>query len=435
LRKERKMDNLLLYLLKVSVVTMLLYLCYILFFSKDTFYLRNRIFLIGLLLLSIIIPLLNVFNIFVTESSIENTNSIKSIILSGTSLEATVSEKITSFDLNSILIWIYFLVTGLFLLRILSSIAQTFMIIQKGTIQTTKFPKVVLSEMEHPPFSFFPYVVIPKKTFENGDYLEILEHETAHIKQGHTFDLLFSELLIAFLWFNPFMWLIKRSIVLNHEYLADNFSLKSSCNVKEYQYKLLNIPTSLMNVPLAHNFSSLIKNRIVMINKKPTRNYATLKSLIILPVVAILFVMFSFKPESNITNTGNQKPQFSKTSESEILVFLAKNTGYPQEAKSSSDTGKVFVVVKMNKGGVIKECKAFTDKKAVNVPLLPEIVIVGYKPSGGTSAAKSTKATSNEHPTLKTECLRVTNTLSDVKIPEWKDKDMEFAIQFKFALK
>jgi bla regulator protein blaR1 len=429
------MDNLLLYLLKVSVVTMLLYLCYVLFFSKDTFYLRNRIFLIGFLLLSIIIPLLNVFNIFDTESSTGNTNSVKNIILSGTSLEAIVSEKITSFDLYSILIWINFIVTGLFLLRIISSVAQTLMIIRKGTIQNIKLPKVVLSEMEHPPFSFFPYIVIPKKTYESSDYLEILEHETAHIKQGHTFDLLFSEFLIAFLWFNPFMWLIKRSIVLNHEYLADNFSLKSSCNVKAYQYKLLNLPISLMNVPLAHNFSSLIKNRIVMINKKPTRNYATLKSLIILPLVATLFVMFSFKPENTLSNTGNQKPLFSKTSESEILVFLAKNTGYPQEARSSSDTGKVFVVVKMNKGGVIKECKVFTDKKAVNVPLLPEIVIVGYKLSGGTSVAHSIKATSNEHPTLKTECLRVTNTLSEVKIPEWKDRDMEFAIQFKFALK
>ena len=155
MRKGRKMDNLLLYLLKVSAGTILLYLCYILFFSKDTFYLRNRIFLIGLLLLSIIIPLLNVFNIFATESSIENTNSIKSIILSGTSLEATVSEKINSFDLNSILICLYFSITGLFLFRILYSVSRTFMIIRKGTRQNTKFPKVVLSEMEeHPPFSF-----------------------------------------------------------------------------------------------------------------------------------------------------------------------------------------------------------------------------------------------------------------------------------------
>jgi len=429
------MDNLFLYLLKISTGTMLLYLCYFLFFSKDTFYLRNRIFLIGLLLLSIIIPLLNVFNIFASDSSIENTNSINSIILSRTSLEATVSEKITSFDLNSILIWLYFSITGLCLLRVLTSLTRTFIIIRKGTIQDTKFPMVVLSEMEHPPFSFFPYVVIPKKTFESGEYLEILEHEKAHIRQGHTFDLLFSELLIVFLWFNPFMWLIKRSIILNHEYLADNFSLKSSCSVKEYQYKLLNIPTRLMNVPLAHNFSSLIKNRIVMINKKPTRNYAALKSIIILPAVAILFVMFSFKPEANQTNTDNQKPLFSKTSESEILVFLAKNTGYPQEAKSSSDTGKVFVVVKMNKGGVIKECKVFTDKKAVNVPLLPEIVIVGYKPTGGTNVANSEKVTANEHPTLKTECLRVANKLSEVKIPEWQDKNMEFAIAYKFTLK
>lgn len=172
-----------------------------------------------------------------------------------------------------------------------------------------------------------------------------------------------------------------------------------------------------------------------MINKKPTRNYAVLKSIIILPALAILFVMFSFKPESNQTNTGNQKPLFSKSSESEILVFLAKNIGYPQEAKSSSDTGKVFVVVKMNKGGVIKECKVFTDKNAVKVPLLPEIVIVGYKPSGGTSAANSEKAAANEHPALKTECLRVANKLSEVKIPEWKDKNTEFAVACKFTLK
>lgn len=172
-----------------------------------------------------------------------------------------------------------------------------------------------------------------------------------------------------------------------------------------------------------------------MINKKPTRYYAALKSIIILPVVAILFVMFSFKPESNQINTGNQKTLFSKTSESEILKFLAMNTAYPQEAKSSSDTGKVFVVVKMNKGGVIKECKVFTERKAVNVPLLPEIVIVGYKPAGGTGVAKNEKSISNEHPTLKAECLRVTNKLSEVKIPEWKDKDMEFAVLFKFVLK
>jgi beta-lactamase regulating signal transducer with metallopeptidase domain len=435
LRKEKRMDNLLLFLLKVSAGIMLFYLCYILFLSKDTFYLRNRIFLIGLLLLSIIIPLLKVFNIFAVDSAVEHANPVNSIILSGTIIGATVSEKITSLDLNSLFIWLYFSITGLFLVRVLSSVTRTFMIIRKGTILDTKFPKVILSDMEHPPFSFFPYVVIPKKSFESGDYLEILAHEKAHIRQGHTFDLLLSELLIVFLWFNPFMWLIKRSMVLNHEYLADNFLLKNSCNIKEYQYRLLNIPKSLINVPLAHNFSSLIKNRIVMINKRPTRNYAALKSIIVLPVAAILFVMFSFKPEYIPTNNVYQQPLFSKSSESQILKFLAINTGYPQEAKNSYDTGKVFVVVKMNKGGIVKECKAFTEKKAINVPLLDEIVIIGYKPTTGAGASRSDKATGNEHPALKTECLRVANKLPEVKITEWMDKDMEFAIAFKFSLK
>jgi hypothetical protein len=379
--------------------------------------------------------LLKVFNIFAVDSAVEHANPVNSIILSGTIIGATVSEKITSLDLNSLFIWLYFSITGLFLVRVLSSVTRTFMIIRKGTILDTKFPKVILSDMEHPPFSFFPYVVIPKKSFESGDYLEILAHEKAHIRQGHTFDLLLSELLIVFLWFNPFMWLIKRSMVLNHEYLADNFLLKNSCNIKEYQYRLLNIPKSLINVPLAHNFSSLIKNRIVMINKRPTRNYAALKSIIVLPVAAILFVMFSFKPEYIPTNNVYQQPLFSKSSESQILKFLAINTGYPQEAKNSYDTGKVFVVVKMNKGGIVKECKAFTEKKEIIVPFLEEIVILGYKPSPGQLIVKNGKPGGNEHQALKTECLRMANKLAEVNIPEWKDKDMEFAIPIKFVIK
>jgi len=358
-----------------------------------------------------------------------------SIILSGSVFSAAVSEKIGTVNVYNLFLWLYFSVSSLFLLRALISLIRTFMIIRKGTLQDTKFPRVVISDSEQPPFSFFPYIVIPKNTFESIDYNDIVEHEKAHVRQGHTFDLLLSELLIVFLWFNPFIWLIKRSMVLNHEYLADNFMINSSLNVKEYQYRLLNIPYNLKNVPLSHNFSSLIKNRIVMINKKPTPKYAALKSIIIIPVAAILFVMFSFKPESGHTNPGNQKPLFSKSSQTEILVFLAQNTGFPQEARNSSDTGKIYVVIKMNKGGIIKECKAFTERKAINVPFMEEVVIVGNKPSAGTGAAGNEKATGNEHLLLKNECLRVANKLNEVKIPEWQDKDMEFAVTLKFILK
>jgi len=357
------------------------------------------------------------------------------IILSGTSLGATVSEKITSFDFINLLTWIYFLISGLFLLRVLISVIRTIIIIRQGTLIDAGFPKVVESESDHPPFSFFPYIVIPKKFRNRGDYSEILAHENAHITQGHTFDLLFVELFISILWFNPFIWLIRRSIVLNHEYLADNVSLKGSSNIKEYQYKLLNIPTGLMNAPLAHNFSSLIKNRIVMINKRPTQSYAALKSIIIIPVAALLLVMFSFKPESYTKNNGYQETLFSKSSESEILKFLAMNTAYPQTAKNSYDTGKVYVVVKMKKGGIVKECKAFTERKDISVPVLNEVDIVGYKPSTGQKETGNEKTKGNEHLALRNECLRISKKLPETNIPEWKNKDMEFALEFKFILK
>jgi beta-lactamase regulating signal transducer with metallopeptidase domain len=434
LRKEVKMDNLLVYLLKVSIVSMVAYLSYKLFFSRDTFYLRNRIFLILILVLSIIIPLLKIFNLPASNETTVSTNGVNALIISGTHIQTNVSEKIISFDFYNLLVWLYFLIAGIILFRGLISVTRTYTIIRKGTVLDIKFPKLIISDIEHPPFSFFPYVVIPRRTYESGDYLELLEHENTHIRQGHTFDLLLSELLIAFQWFNPFMWLIKRSIVLNHEYLADNFSLKVSNNIKAYQYRLLNIQANLNIVPLAHNFSSLIKYRLVMINKKPSHNYAALKNILIIPIVAILFLMFSFKTASNPPKSVYQEPLFSKTSVSAIYKFINQNIVYPQMAKESSDIGKVFVVVKMNKGGVIKECKAFTDTKDIKSPILDEVVITAYN-TAGQSVKKSEKGTAGEHPFLKNECVRIAKKLSEIDIPEWKEKNMEFALSFNFILK
>ena len=126
----------------------------------------------------------------------------------------------------------------------------------------------MISDNHVPPFSFFPYAVIPAEDYKSGNYKDLLDHEFAHLRQGHTFDLLLSEFFIAFQWFNPIVWLIKRSVILNHEYLADYITLRSSRNVKDYQYRLLNFQSGLKNISLAHSFNSLIKNRIIMINKK-----------------------------------------------------------------------------------------------------------------------------------------------------------------------
>jgi hypothetical protein len=317
------MDNFLMYLLKVSVGTMVLYLCFILFFSRDTFYRRNRIFLIIIMVLPFIIPFLRLFSFSYYYTTVtEPVIVMKDIILTGAMVGTAVTEKVNSFSFTNLAIWIYFIVTGLFLLRGVISVAKTFEIIRKGRVIDTTFPKVILSDHDHPPFSFFPYVVVSAKTIESDCYRDILEHEFTHIRQGHTFDMLLSELLIAILWFNPFIWLIKRVMVLNHEFLADSKTLKRSLRKKEYQFQLLSLPEDFLNVTFAHNFSGFIKNRIIMINKNPTRKFAALKGFIIIPAAAMLFALYSFKTESYTLTNGLRSQILNRYPESGVVKFV-----------------------------------------------------------------------------------------------------------------
>ena len=334
------MDNLLLYLLKVSAGITLLYLSYLLFFSRDTFYKRNRLLLILTLLLPTILPAIKIPIILKSIVPAEPVNTIDNIIFSRNAFETAASGTINSFDYNKLFVWIYFTIAGLVLLRGAISLISTFRIINKGAVKTSHFPKVVISEAQLPPFSFFPYAVIPAEDYKSGNYNDILDHELAHIRQWHTFDLLLSELFIALQWFNPFVWLIKRSILLNHEYLADNVSLRNK-SVKEYQYRLINFNSDLKNISLAHNFNSLIKNRIIMINKKPTHKYATMKNILILPIVAIVAYAFA-TPEYHYATPGADPLTINQSSaiiEKEVKGIVLNEESNPLGGVSIGCTG------------------------------------------------------------------------------------------------
>jgi TonB family protein len=336
------MDSILLNLLKVSAGTSLFYFCYLLFFRKDTFYLRNRIFLILTLVLPLIVPAIKipvVRDIVVPEVQI---NPFDNINYSQNVYASTITGPVNSLDLNTVLLLLYFSVTAFLLLRIAISLITTYRIIKKGTTNGRQFPKVVISENKLPPFSFFPYAVIPGEVYKSGNYKDILDHEFAHIRQGHTFDLLLSELFISFQWFNPFVWFIKRSVVLNHEYLADVDSLRNNKNIKEYQYRLLNLQTGLKYISLAHSFNSLIKNRIIMINKKPTRKFASLKNILILPVAAIVTYAFA-TPDYHSSVAGSEDKmsiyQPVVILQKEIKGIVFKEDGKPLGGVSIISTG------------------------------------------------------------------------------------------------
>lgn len=424
------MADLLIYLLKVSLCVMGFYLSYIIFFGRETFYARNRIFLAGIMIVSIITPLIGLAPFKTVVPQNPAFERVGEIVSTGDYVELAVSRSIAQIDFISVLFSLYLFVTLFLYIKLVLGLIKTQMIIRKGRVINSRFPTVILTEADYSSFSFFPYIVIPEKIFNSDAYNEVLEHEKIHIKEGHTFDLLLAEILIPLLWFNPFMWLLKRSIVLNHEYIADSKTLKRRGEIKEYQYKLLNMATDNYNLPFAHSFTSLIKKRIVMINKKPTRNYAALKNLIILPVAALLFVLFSFRPASE---PKVRDIKLSEASAREITKFIAMNIQYPLEAKESSTEGKVYVSVEV-KNGIVKECEIEKNKNDIDSQLLQTVIVTGYGASSETNPG--TKPSKNKNfKLLQKECLRIAKRLAEVQIPEWKESEVEFTFEVVFLLR
>jgi beta-lactamase regulating signal transducer with metallopeptidase domain len=443
------MDNLFTYLLKVSVGTSFLYLIYLLFFRNDTFYLRNRIFLIMILLLPPLFPLLNLSNNSINATISEPVMVMNNIIISGTTFGISTTDKINPNNNIHLFNWIYFLVASIFMSRALFRIATTYKIIRKGFVVDPKFPRVIISDQQHPPFSFFPYIVIPRNNYEGNGYRTILDHENAHIIQGHTFDMLLSELVIVVQWFNPFVYLLKRSIILNHEFLADNFTLRKSISFKGYQYLLLYISTNFRRIPLTHNFSSSIKNRIAMINKKPTRGYAALKSLLILPATMILILAFSCTTDPVLLDIPDQQPLladlrmdgsmellrfqplFSAESQSKLTELISDNMGYPEEAKNAGIYGKFFVVVKMAKGGQIESATIKNINSIMTTPFAYSYYfrIWGEAPTNTDPMRNGTDLT-----ILTNEGLRISKMIETLNLPELRDEIKEFVIPFSYVL-
>ncbi|MBK8882726.1 MAG: TonB family protein [Bacteroidales bacterium] len=334
------MDSIILYLLKVAACTSLFYLCYLVLFRKDTFYMRNRIFLILTLLLPVILPVLRIPVAVSIVAPVSQVISPDNIVFSEPAIGTTIPTPVNSFDYNSFLLWIYFTVAGIMLLKGVISLISTFRIIKKGVVRDRQFPRVIISDIPLPPFSFFPYAVIPAEEYKNGNYSDILDHEFAHLRQGHTFDLLLSELFIAFQWFNPFAWLIKRSIILNHEYLADHVSLINN-SLKEYQYRLLNFKTGMKDISLAHSFNSLIKNRIIMINKKPTSKFAVVKNILILPIAAVVAYSFATPEYNNVVSSADPLSVYEAPGiiKKEVKGIVIKEDGMPLEGAQIRSTG------------------------------------------------------------------------------------------------
>ena len=167
------------------------------------------------------------------------------------------------------------------------------------------------------PFSFFHWIFVHPESHTQEELAEILTHEQTHAHQLHSADIMFSELMCIVCWFNPFIWLMKREIRNNLEYMADQRVLQTGYDYKVYQYHLLGLAHHKAAATLYNSFNVLpLKNRIKMMNKKRTKEIGRTKYLLFLPLAALLLII------SNIETVARTTKNFAR----EVIQTVEKST-------------------------------------------------------------------------------------------------------------
>ena len=198
-------------------------------------------------------------------------------------------------------------------------------------------------------------------------------HELTHCQQLHSIDIIFAELFCVVFWFNPFVWLLKREVRLNLEYLADNSVLANGKDNKEYQYHLLGLTYRKNVATITNNFNVLpIKKRIKMMNKKETKGILKAKYMLYIPLVAMLLAVSNIETIArNVAKVTasveiQRKPkkapervytvaEVMPTFKGNLYQWLSENLRYPKDAVSRKEQGRVMVrFIVTDKGEVIQ---------------------------------------------------------------------------------
>jgi beta-lactamase regulating signal transducer with metallopeptidase domain len=139
-------------------------------------------------------------------------------------------------------------------------------------------------------------IYISKDYFKDGNIENsIFLHEEIHVKQKHTADVLFTEILKILLWFNPFIYFYKRAMVTNHEFIADEQVIYNNKNIKSYQELILKEILKQQDLNLIHQFNfNNTKKRFIMMTSKNSK-FAKAKKYLTIPAFTALTLIFAEK--------------------------------------------------------------------------------------------------------------------------------------------
>jgi hypothetical protein len=284
------METLFIFLVKSSGLIGMFYLSYFFLLRKETFFNSNRWFLLAGLISSVVLPLVVFTKIVWVDPTPTNFDWSK--------IPVTTPIENEDFEINWYFVFavVYSIGILVFLMKFAFDFYSLSKVLKGKTIQRQADFKFIDVTENVSPFSYFNSIVYNSSLYSDTELENILEHEKVHSTQNHTVDVLISRMFCIVFWFNPLMWLYKKAIVQNLEFIADSEASKNISDKKAYQLTLLKITTQENCVAITNHFyQSLIKKRIVMLNKNQSNKRNSWKYAAVLPLLGAFLFFFQIK--------------------------------------------------------------------------------------------------------------------------------------------
>jgi hypothetical protein len=317
------MEALFIFIAKSSGLLVLFYFAYFFLLRKETFFNSNRWFLLAGLITSLVLPFLVYTKIvWVDPTPMPAVNYSSGYIPHN--IINTIPEESFEINWNYVVLAIY----GIGFLALIIKFAADFYslnsVLKGKEVQQEADFKLIDIDENIAPFSYFDYIVYNSSMFTESELESILEHEKVHSDQNHTVDVIISRIFCVLFWFNPIIWLYKKAILQNLEFIADNEAAKKISDKKAYQYTLLKITTHETCVAITNHFyQSLIKKRIVMLNKNQSKKTNYWKYCTIIPALAAFVFLFQIK---TIAQEKKEAQEISQKATSDDVYKIEKTT-------------------------------------------------------------------------------------------------------------
>jgi hypothetical protein len=374
------MQELIIYFLKASGLLVAFYLSYHLLLRKETFFTSNRWFLLFGLVASALLPLLFFKKIVYIERPKISLDDLISMSNHSEVLPIkTIAPTLETIDWFQVVTFGYSIVALLLLVRVIVNIYSISRLLKNKVVQKENSFSLIDLKEEITPFSFFKYIVFNSSLYSPKELESILLHEKVHSKQKHSFDVLLAHLFTIVFWINPVVWFYKKAIIQNLEFIADSKAIQHIEDKKAYQKVLLKVVSHQNCLTITNHFyQSLIKKRIVMLNKNQSNKRNSWKYALVLPLLGAFVIFFQMKV---VAQEKESKKQEITNKETPFFIVIDKST-------SEKDIKEYSTIVKSNYDGNLKFSKI---KRNSNGEIIG--IKVGFKQKDGRSGATEISGT------------------------------------------